>query len=231
MDDLPRLGFVPRRLIDRGRNRACAELASLARVLELAVFLRVLAANLVDLYVRHGEPERLCLFEDTAIYWGLARGIGLGAPYVYIEYGDIPHFAIRTPGYPLFLAACQAAFGERTIGVRLVQAILGTLSVYLVYQLARQFTTAGEPDFAGPEPALGVLVRPFRRRFHRGDLSLSDIDFAYHAFGSCVRAASARSAFGLGRTLGCSCTIVAGRSMQTEPCSARERGCSGARPC
>src|SRR5262249_25676124 len=52
--------------------------------------------------------------------------------------GDIPHFAIRTPGYPLFLAACQAVFGERTLPVRLAQAVLGALCVYLVYHLARQ---------------------------------------------------------------------------------------------
>ena len=47
----------------------------------------------------------------------------------------MPHFALRTPGYPLFLAACQALFGERFLPVRLVQAVLGTLGVYLVYRL------------------------------------------------------------------------------------------------
>ena len=56
-----------------------------------------------------------------------------------MEWADIPHFALRTPGYPLLLAACQAVFGERTLPVRLVQAVLGTLCVYLVYRLARQF--------------------------------------------------------------------------------------------
>ena len=47
-------------------------------------------------------------------------------PYEYVEWSDIPHFAVRTPGYPLFLAVCQAIFGERTLAVRLVQAGLGT---------------------------------------------------------------------------------------------------------
>ena len=56
-----------------------------------------------------------------------------------MEWGDIPRFALRTPGYPLMLAACQAVFGERTLAVRLVQAALGMLTVYLVYRLTSQF--------------------------------------------------------------------------------------------
>jgi hypothetical protein len=113
-------------------------LASLAVVIEIALALRVVAADVVEWYVRHGGQARLDLFPDTDIYWELARAIRAGGPYEYVEWGDIPHFAIRTPGYPLLLAACQAAFGERTLPVRLVQAALGTLCAYLVYHLARQ---------------------------------------------------------------------------------------------
>ena len=50
----------------------------------------------------------------------------------------MPHHALRTPGYPLFLAACQALFGERFLPVRLVQAALGTLGVYFVYRLVER---------------------------------------------------------------------------------------------
>ncbi len=77
-----------------------------------------------------------------------------------MEWGDIPHFALRTPGYPILLAGCQALFGERTLAVRLVQAVLGTVSVYLVYRLCRQLVPSGaaaqsaEPD-VGPEAAGG----------------------------------------------------------------------------
>ena len=121
-----------------GRCAVLGRLVSLALVLEVALALRVAAADAVEWYVRRGGPARLDLFPDTDIYWELARAIRAGGPYEYVEWGDIPHFAIRTPGYPLFLAACQAVFGERTLPVRLVQAALGTLCVYLVYRLARQ---------------------------------------------------------------------------------------------
>ena len=80
------------------------------------------------------------------IYWELARTIRAGGPYEIVDWGDIPHFALRTPGYPLFLAACQAFFGERTLAVRLVQAAFGTVSVYLVYRLTRQIVANGEPS-------------------------------------------------------------------------------------
>jgi 4-amino-4-deoxy-L-arabinose transferase-like glycosyltransferase len=113
-------------------------MVSLALVLEAALLLRIVAADLVDAYVHRGGPAQLCLFPDTLIYWHLARTIRDGAPYEVVEWGDIPHFARRTPGYPVFLAACQACFGERTLAVRLVQAVLGTISVYLVYGLTRQ---------------------------------------------------------------------------------------------
>jgi 4-amino-4-deoxy-L-arabinose transferase-like glycosyltransferase len=126
-----------------------AGLASLAFVLEVALGLRIVAASAVDLYVHGGGTDQLCLFPDTKIYWGLARAIRAGAPYEIVDWSDIPHFAVRTPGYPLFLAACQTLFGERTLAVRLVQAALGTVSVYLAYRLTRQCIPAPKPDDAG----------------------------------------------------------------------------------
>jgi 4-amino-4-deoxy-L-arabinose transferase-like glycosyltransferase len=129
-------------------NRAVARLASLALVLEAALGLRVLAADAVEWYVRLGGTDRLCLFDDTRIYWGLARKVRAGAPYEYVEWADIPHFALRTPGYPLLMAACQALFGERPLAVRLVQAVLGTAGVYFVYRLTLQLAATRQP--AGP---------------------------------------------------------------------------------
>jgi 4-amino-4-deoxy-L-arabinose transferase-like glycosyltransferase len=130
-------------------RRAAAGLVSLGVVLQVALGLRVLAADAVDLYVHRGGSERLCIFPDTTIYWGLARTIRAGTTFEYVEWSDIPHFALRTPGYPLFLAGCQALFGERTLAVRLVQAILGTVSVYLVYRLTRELVAPLEPALAG----------------------------------------------------------------------------------
>ncbi|MGP0070235.1 MAG: ArnT family glycosyltransferase [Isosphaeraceae bacterium] len=129
---------------------ALGRMASLVLVLEIAMALRVVAADALEWYVRRGDSTQLCLFLDTVGYWELARTIRAGGPYEIVDWADIPHFAVRTPGYPLMLAACQAAFGERTLPVRLVQAVLGTLCVYLIYLLARQFARGGdsqaEPD-------------------------------------------------------------------------------------
>jgi 4-amino-4-deoxy-L-arabinose transferase-like glycosyltransferase len=119
----------------RGRERALRPWGLLGLLLETSLALRVVVAAAVDWYVRREGDLRLCLFPDTWNYWALARTIRLGAPYEVVWWGDIPHAALRTPGYPLFLAVCQMLFGERTLPVRLLQAALGTLSVYLVYRL------------------------------------------------------------------------------------------------
>jgi 4-amino-4-deoxy-L-arabinose transferase-like glycosyltransferase len=138
-------------------RRTLTGLVSLALVLQVALGLRVIAADSVDLYVHRGGSAALCLFPDTAIYWGLARAIRTGAPYEYVEWNDIPHFARRTPGYPLFLATCQGIFGLRTLAVRLVQAGLGTLSVYLIYRLTRQLAASiGLAPSAEPFPSRGL---------------------------------------------------------------------------
>jgi hypothetical protein len=97
---------------------------SLWRILEVALFLRVLAANAVEWYVQHRGIPRVCVFPDAESYWSLARTIRAGTLYEIVEWGDIPHFALRTPGYPVFLAACQTVLGEHPLGVRLVQAAL-----------------------------------------------------------------------------------------------------------
>lgn len=131
---------------------------SLAIVLEVSLALRVAAADLVEWYVRSRGQVRLDLLPDTDIYWELARAIRAGGPYEYVEWADIPHFAIRTPGYPLFLAACQSAFGERTLPVRLVQAALGTLCVYLIYQLARRLVPAGRGRWSVAVPIIAAAV-------------------------------------------------------------------------
>ncbi len=109
-------------------------------------------------------PTRLCVFPDTVSYWELARTIRAGDPYEVVEWADIPHFALRTPGYPLVLAACQAVFGERTLAVRLVQAVLGTLSVYLIYCLARQFASPENPEVEPDGRPYTTMDRPAGRR-------------------------------------------------------------------
>ena len=103
-------------------------------ILVVALGLRVVAAAAVTRYAEaRGKP---CVFGDTVLYWELARSIVAGGPYVVSQWG-VPHYALRTPGYPLFLAACREAFGANLLAVRLVQAALGVIGVWLVGRLTR----------------------------------------------------------------------------------------------
>ena len=104
----------------------------------------MLAACVVQWYVDHRPVARICVFPDAEYYWALAGTIREGTLYEIVEWGDIPHFALRTPGYPLFLAACRTLLGEHPMGVRLVQAGLGAVTVWLVYRLTR--AVMGEQD-------------------------------------------------------------------------------------
>lgn len=108
----------------------------LVRLLLWGLWLRVVAADLVQWYVQ--RKEQLCLFPDTAIYWLLAGKLVRGEPYEVVDFGALPHFAVRTPGYPLFLAGCQWLFGERLLPVRLVQALLGTVCVAMAARLTER---------------------------------------------------------------------------------------------
>lgn len=136
------------------RLRAIDRMASLALALEWSLGLRVVAADLVQwLTERRGK---LCLFPDADIYWHLARTIRRGELFQVVFWGDLPHFALRTPGYPLFLALGQSLFGESPLAVRLMQAVLGTGSVWLVFRLTRALI--GNDTQQAPTPWTTPLV-------------------------------------------------------------------------
>lgn len=126
----------------RSKSGKTRSLAAVAGVLLLALVARIVAAWVVQSYVERLKPPRLCVFPDTNYYWLLARAIRHGGPYEIVEYGTISFKALRTPGYPLFLAVCQAVMGHWPLGVRLVQAVLGMASVGLVYLLTRRFESS-----------------------------------------------------------------------------------------
>jgi 4-amino-4-deoxy-L-arabinose transferase-like glycosyltransferase len=117
-----------------------------------ALLVRIVAALVVEYAAR--AKGSLCLFDDTAIYWKLADATRHGGPYVVDQFG-VPHFALRTPGYPLFLAVCQWLFGaDNTLAPRLVQALLGAVCVILVYYLTRRVW----PTERGRSAALAAAV-------------------------------------------------------------------------
>ena len=78
---------------------------------------------------RRGDVD---LFPDAKIYWELSRAIRAGGPFAVNQWG-VPHYALRTPGYPLFLAL----FGD-TLPARLAQAALGGLAAWLVGRLVER---------------------------------------------------------------------------------------------
>jgi len=131
----------------RPTRRRTDRLASLAALVVWGLWLRVAAADLVQWFAH--RKGVLCLFPDTTVYWLLAGAIRRGEPYEILDWGDLPRFAVRTPGYPLFLAGCQWAFGVRAMPVRLVQAALGAGCVWLVARLARRAVPA-RCDLPGP---------------------------------------------------------------------------------
>ena len=123
--------------------------------------LRVLAAVLVHWWYTQRKGA-LCIFPDTRIYWLLAETIGAGTTYEVLQWGDNPHFALRTPGYPLFLAACRLVFGARLLPVRLVQAVLGAASVWLVYRLTARVVPPCRGEQGGRRRSRSWR-RPWRR--------------------------------------------------------------------
>ena len=100
--------------------RPTGRVVSLAWLTAWGLWLRVAAADLVQWYAQ--RKGVLCVFPDTGYYWLLAGKLLRGEPYEVLDYGDLPHFALRTPGYPLFLAACRLVFGPWVLPVQLVQA-------------------------------------------------------------------------------------------------------------
>jgi len=125
----------------RSRPSRWSSRATLLVVVLAALGLRLLAAGAVQLYTQQRHSP--FVFGDTAIYWHLAEQIRTGRPYVVEQWG-VPHSALRTPGYPIFLAACQAAFGpENTMAARAAQAVLGTLGVLGVYGLVGTVVGSG----------------------------------------------------------------------------------------
>jgi 4-amino-4-deoxy-L-arabinose transferase-like glycosyltransferase len=126
------------------------------RVVLWAFGLRIVAVDLVQWATQ--RKGVLCVFPDSDYYWFLAGKIVRGAPYEVVDFGNLPRFALRTPGYPLFLAACQWLFGPRVIAARLVQAALGAACVWWVARLSRRSLPADPPGTVWTVPLIAGLL-------------------------------------------------------------------------
>jgi hypothetical protein len=97
-----------------------------------------IAALHAALYIAHERPEWSIAWTDQGGYRLLAEGLRQSGTFT--RYPGVSPFvpeAIRTPGYPLFVAAVFDAFGDSQLAVVTVQAIVFLAICALVYAIAR----------------------------------------------------------------------------------------------
>lgn len=108
----------------------------LLSLLLLALSLRVGAAIAVDRHVSNAGRQFL-IEGDANGYWELAQKIASGQDYsIYSP----PRQVLRTPGFPLLLAASILLFGKNIFVASLVMAVVGTVCCWLTWLLARRVT-------------------------------------------------------------------------------------------
>jgi 4-amino-4-deoxy-L-arabinose transferase-like glycosyltransferase len=96
------------------------------------------AALHATVYVVHERPEWTTAWTDQGGYRLLAEGLRQGGGFT--RYPGVAPFvpeALRTPGYPLFVAAIFTLFGSHQLAVVLVQGGLFVTLCLLVYAIAR----------------------------------------------------------------------------------------------
>jgi 4-amino-4-deoxy-L-arabinose transferase-like glycosyltransferase len=89
---------------------------------------------------------------DAPLYIEAARGFLAGQGYQLNGYPT----AFHMPGYPLFLAAVYAVFGQGTVAVGVVQAVLGAVTAGIVGAIAMRVAGA----IAGAVAGLIVAIYP-----------------------------------------------------------------------
>lgn len=124
-----------RQTFSRKLHRLMQDGPGLIVILYIAFVLRIVASLLVQfIATRRGT---VCLFGDTPIYWEYAKTIASASTYVVYQW-DVPHYALRTPGYPLWLAGWIAVFGEWALPIRIGQSILSLYGILWLYRLAKE---------------------------------------------------------------------------------------------
>ena len=103
-------------------------------ILLLALLVRVAAAIAIDQHVT--SSGRSFLIEgDANGYWELGQHIAAGEDYAIHQ---PPRYVLRTPGFPLLLAASIRVFGDSIFAATLVMAAVGTGCCWLTWCLARR---------------------------------------------------------------------------------------------
>ena len=103
-------------------------------ILFLALLLRVIAAIAINQHV--SQAGRTFLIEgDANYYWELGQHIAAGEDYSIFQ---PPRRVLRTPGFPLLLAASIKVCGKSIFAASLVMAVVGTGCCWLTWLLARK---------------------------------------------------------------------------------------------
>ncbi|HTM58469.1 MAG TPA: glycosyltransferase family 39 protein [Candidatus Udaeobacter sp.] len=90
------------------------------------------------------------IFSDTIDYDRMARGI--------VDHGTFGSFPLRPPGYPVFMAGVYLVFGKSVLAIRLVEVVIGTVSVGLIGLLGTRLFGAGAGLLAGAIAALHPVM-------------------------------------------------------------------------
>jgi hypothetical protein len=94
-------------------------------------------------FITYQQPDWTIAWTDQGGYRMLAHGIL--ATGQFTRYPDAPAFvpeAIRTPGYPMFVAVVYALFGQSHLAVATVQALVFAALCLVVFAAARQLTSS-----------------------------------------------------------------------------------------
>lgn len=125
----------------------------LALLLGAALLVRLLAV-----FVTHSNHPQWALNGDSDSYIGAARSLLDG--HLTIRPGSDTPLLFRTPGYPAFIAAVFAVFGERLVPVLVLQALLSVGTVFLAYLIASRVWD----DTVGLVAATILAFDPFQIR-------------------------------------------------------------------
>ena len=103
-------------------------------LLVLALSLRIAAAWVIDQKVA-SSGGRFLIEGDANGYWELGQKMAAGKEYAI---HSPPRRILRTPGFPLLLAASIRLFGDSIFAASLVMAVTGTACCGLTFRLAER---------------------------------------------------------------------------------------------
>ena len=102
---------------------------------ELKIILSILALGfvlrLIYILETQSSPFIQNLFSDSKIYYDWARDLSNSGKWIGKE------VFFMSPGYPYFLAAIFNFFGPSILAIRVVQSLISTANIFLIYQLTK----------------------------------------------------------------------------------------------